>query len=154
MNQIQSTPGEILANLLTILNDIRRESIITPTHSAQLKKIYSLTIRQGEAIGRVRMLMEENPEGVSLKTLAQHLQMTVPATSLLVEALVGKGFLERNPNPDDRRAICIRLSAKGIEFCSVCQSAFIQRLEHYTSVITPEEIEVLRNVNHKLMSKQ
>ena len=109
-----------------------------------------LTIRQASAIARLKMLMTKAPQGVALKTLAQELQMTVPATSLLVETMVGKGVFERNQNPDDRRAICIRLSAKGQELFDVGFSALERQLDNHSAEITKDELEICRRVSEKL----
>jgi DNA-binding MarR family transcriptional regulator len=118
MNKTASIPHVVLLELLYTLDDIRRESLKL-TSSSHIKKLMGLTIRQASAIARLKIMMDRAPQGVALKTLAQELQMTVPATSLLVETMVNKGVFERNQNPDDRRAICIRLSTKGRELFDV-----------------------------------
>ena len=67
--------------LLNITDDLRRDSF-KQTPAIHQKKMLGLTLRQGSAIGQIRILTKEKPEGIALKTLASHLNMTVPATSL------------------------------------------------------------------------
>ncbi len=51
-------------------------------------------------------------DGISLKELAETLNVTPPSCSAMVDRLVDKGLLERIQDKDDRRKIHIRLSDK------------------------------------------
>ncbi len=51
--------------------------------------------------------------GATVVELAQHLDVTKQAASQMVEDLVGKGYVERRPHPDDARARLIVLTDKG-----------------------------------------
>lgn len=135
--------------LLNVLDDLRRSSIKS-TNSPEQKQMLGLTVRQGSAISQVKLLMDEQPEGVALKTLAKYLQMTVPATSLLVEAMVSKGFFERNTNPNDRRAVCIRLSPKGLDLFYQVYSHFHDAIDDLSKVLTPEEVKTLTTIAQKM----
>jgi DNA-binding MarR family transcriptional regulator len=53
--------------------------------------------------------------GCSLSALAEHLGMTSPACSGLVERLVRAGWLERTTDPRERRRVQLRLTASGME---------------------------------------
>lgn len=149
MNKTASIPHVVLLELLYTLDDIRRESLKL-TSSSHIKKLMGLTIRQASAIARLKIMMDKAPQGVALKTLAQELQMTVPATSLLVETMVNKGVFERNQNPDDRRAICIRLSTKGRELFDVGFSALERQLDNHSADISADELEICAKVTEKL----
>lgn len=110
-----------------------------------------LTVRQCSAIARVELLTQECPQGISLKMLAHHLQMTVPATSLLVEALVSRGLLERTPNPNDRRAVCIRISEKGRSFFEEVNGLVNKEMDELASVLSEEEMGVISRAADKLL---
>lgn len=135
--------------LLNVLDDLRRKSIKS-TNSPEQKQMLGLTVRQGSAIAQVKLLMDEQPEGIALKTLAKYLQMTVPATSLLVEAMVSKGFFERNTNPNDRRAVCIRLSPKGLDLFYQVYSHFHDSIDEIAEALSPEEIDTLAVIAQKI----
>ncbi len=50
---------------------------------------------------------------VSLNNLARHLGVSSPAVSQLVDKLVRSGFVERIPNPKDKRGKLLELTEKG-----------------------------------------
>jgi DNA-binding MarR family transcriptional regulator len=54
-----------------------------------------------------------DPEGTRLTTLAERAQMSHQAMGEMVDELVRHGYLERLPDPADRRARLIRPSARG-----------------------------------------
>lgn len=53
------------------------------------------------------------PEGSRVTELAEHARMTKQAVQYLVDPLEGGGYLERVPDPDDRRAKRLRLTTRG-----------------------------------------
>ena len=97
------SPHLLFRRILDILDDLRRDSIKALNSPAQ-RKALGLTVRQGSAISQLRLMLEDEPQGVALKDLAKRMQMTVPAASLMVDSMVSKGFMERNTNPADRRS--------------------------------------------------
>lgn len=141
-----------LHHILTVFDDIRRK-VLHDSAAPLQKQLYGLTLRQGAAINQVMLLTLEEPDGVSLKVLAKNLQMAVSATSLLVESMVNKGLVVREPSKKDRRAICIRLSEKGAQIFRETHSHLITEMNELTSVLTPEEIEVLSTASAKLRDK-
>lgn len=54
-----------------------------------------------------------HPEGSRITELAERAQITKQSMSELVNYIVSRGYLERIPDPHDRRASIVRLSAKG-----------------------------------------
>ena len=55
------------------------------------------------------------PDGSRLTDLAARAQMTVQSMGYLVDALQERGYLERVPDPSDRRAKLVRLTGRGWE---------------------------------------
>jgi len=53
------------------------------------------------------------PEGERLTTLAANAKITKQSAGALVDTLVASGYVERVPDPDDARAIRVRLTARG-----------------------------------------
>lgn len=141
----------VLFNLFQLMDDIRRDSL-KKSPLTQQKRVMGLTMRQASALVNVEILTRNEPQGIALKTLAQNMQMTVPATSLLVENMVIKGFLERHPNPHDRRAVCIRLSEDGAAFIENTRQHTAIELEKCISILNPTEISSLESIVEKLLS--
>lgn len=144
-----ATNHNIFFTLYQLMDDIRRDSL-KKTPQTQQKRVMGLTMRQAGALVNVEILTRNAPKGIALKTLAQNMQMTVPATSLLVENMVSKGFLERTPNPEDRRAVCIRLSADGAEFIESTRAYIAMEIAKRVEVLTTEELDAFGRIVDKL----
>lgn len=139
------SPHNTFRKLLEILDELRRDSIRT-INSPEMKKMYGLTVRQGSAISQLKLMLEEEPDGVSLKSLAKRMQMTIPATSLLVETMVGKGYMERKPNPTDRRAVCITLTENGLSLFANVYAQFHNELDRRAKALTAEDLKTLSRI--------
>lgn len=131
------------------MDDMRRDSI-KAINSPTQKKMYGLTVRQGSAVSQLKLMLEDTPEGVSLKDLAKRMQMTIPATSLLVDNMVTKGFLERKPNPNDRRAVCIKLTERGLSLFDDVYARFHDELDRRAQSLTAEELNAFSNIVEKI----
>lgn len=141
-----------LHHIFSVLDDIRRK-ILHDSSAPLQKQLYGLTLRQGAAINQVMVLTMRNSDGISLKTLAKHMQMAVSATSLLVESMVVKGLLVRTPSNTDRRAICIRLSDKGEQIFRESHQLLLKEIMGLCSVLTQEEINALASASAKLRDR-
>lgn len=77
--------------------------------------------REGERLGRVTVnqarifgYIFSKPEAdIRIKHLAHDLDVTPAAASQAVDRLVADGLLDRRPDPTDRRAVIITISADG-----------------------------------------
>lgn len=79
-----------------------------------------LTFPQYNALMAVRDAGE-----VSVKHLAERLQVSPPSASTMVDRLVEMGLLDRQPNPNDRRSVLIRLSPVGNESIEAIESVVL-----------------------------
>lgn len=82
-----------------------------------------LSVPQFRALGYVR----RHP-ACSLTAVADHLGLSVPATSRLIEALVGAGYIVRQASASDRRFIALRLSEQGERIQVTARAAALQSL--------------------------
>ena len=68
------------------------------------------------SVPQLRALLYVRREpGTDLSSLADHLGLTLPGASGLVDRLVRAGLLERSMDPDERRRMRLRLTADGAE---------------------------------------
>ena len=139
------SPHILFRKLLTSLDELRRESIKTIS-SPEMKKMYGLTVRQGSAISQLKLMLEEEPEGVTLKALAKRMQMTIPAASLLVESMVSKGYMVRNPNPTDRRSIRIALTDEVNALFTNVYARFHEAIDKRAKALTEEELATFARI--------
>ncbi len=145
----KNMPHLLFRKLLEIMDDLRRESIKAIKESDKAK-MYNLTVRQGSAISQLKLMMEEAPQGVSLKALARRMQMTIPAASLMVETLVNKQYMQRTPNPDDRRSVLITLTESGIELFNSVYARFHAELDRRAEALTAEELATFASLVRKM----
>ncbi|MEZ5080516.1 MAG: winged helix DNA-binding protein [Thermoleophilia bacterium] len=99
----QSVSGEILAGLAAAgFGDVRPAHLVVFQH-----------VRR---------------EGSRLVELARLAQITPQAMGYLVDQLAERGYVERIPDPDDRRAVLVRLTGRGWDEVA-CALATIADLE-------------------------
>ena len=72
--------------------------------------ILSLTMSQQRLLRELALQTGPESEGISLKQLADELNLSSSAVSVMVEMLVQKKVLERRSSEVDRRQVLIRLS--------------------------------------------
>ncbi len=63
------------------------------------------------------------------KGLAAQLELSPSRVTRLCDELVGRGWIERKPDPDDRRAIRLELAPGGIEVLQQIERAGVQRIQ-------------------------
>jgi MarR family transcriptional regulator for hemolysin len=61
--------------------------------------------------------------GSNLTDLAEHIGVSLPSMSKLVDTLAYRGFIDRQSDPDDRRRVRLRLTTDGLAVLSVAREA-------------------------------
>jgi DNA-binding MarR family transcriptional regulator len=136
------------------MNDIERSEYPTPTLMRSARGTYAQAIRaQLHAIGiddlprnGVFMLAEVAASGGPSQGLAADLGVTKQAVSQLTDILVSRGYLERQPDPGDRRRVALELTGRGqeaIDAALVGLEAVDSRLRERVS---DEQVEAMRSV--------
>lgn len=93
-----------------------------------------LSVPQFRALGYVR----RHPD-CSLTEVADHLGLSVPATSRLVDALVVAGLTLRATSASDRRFVTLRLSAEGERIQAEARSAALKSLAARLAPLEPAQ---------------
>jgi MarR family transcriptional regulator for hemolysin len=101
---------------------------------------------------RTLMYLRRTPDK-SLAEIAEHLGITPPSTSKLVDGLVKRGLVDRQDFPVDRRRIVLSLTPSGMELAEsslrLTQAAYLPRfaaLPKETLGIIKQAMEALRPV--------
>ena len=119
--------------------------------SAQaVKEIMSLSLSQQRMMRKVWRMNTEQPEGVMLKELAEQLSLSCSAVSVMVDTMVKRGILVREPSKEDRRKVLIRISENGLTFARAYEQFFDGICQEFASEQSPEEIEVFIKILEKL----
>lgn len=82
--------------------------------------------------------------GGSAGDLVRELGVTKQAASQLIDALVLRGYLQREPNPDDRRRVTIELTERGHTAAKAVRDGVISVDGELAILCSPAEIEGLR----------
>ena len=78
-------------------------------------------------------------EGASLSAVAEHLDLSLPAVSRLVDGLVQRGYMQRRNSADDRRHIALTLRARGIEVMRAARKATQEFLIDRFNILSGEQ---------------
>jgi DNA-binding MarR family transcriptional regulator len=92
---------------------------------------------------RALLYVKRRP-GASLSSVADHLGISRPAGSALVDRLVRSGQLERTPDPSERRRLQLRLTANGEQTVSRVQNRARQWLRESLAGLSGEELAALQ----------
>jgi DNA-binding MarR family transcriptional regulator len=120
--------SELLAPLWAYLN---RKS------SAEL---FEMVAELDSSFSQVKMmfLLEDGGEH-SVKEIATHLGLSLPAASRAVDGLIQRGWVTRRESAEDRRSRLIALTDDGREVVGRVLRARLKTLERFAEELTPEE---------------
>jgi DNA-binding MarR family transcriptional regulator len=94
------------------------------------------------------------PEGVRLRDLAELSEMTAPAIGEHVDELERLGYVERVPDPSDRRAKLIRPTKQGSRFMKAAYDALAQIEREWSDAVGAKALSRLRDELAKVRSLQ
>jgi DNA-binding MarR family transcriptional regulator len=85
-------------------------------------------------------------DGMRLTELAAKAGLTKQSVGEIVDDLTGLGYIERFPDPTDKRAKLIRLTEKGLDAQRIGFSKFAQLEEDWSEAFGAERIAALRSL--------
>jgi len=86
----------------------------------------------------------ELEDGLRLTEMAARAGITVQSMGELVDDLAAKGYLERRPDPDDRRAKRIHLTDRGRTNARIAKQATADLEDHLAGLLGQRQYEALR----------
>ena len=131
-----------------------RSEVATSTLMRSARGVYAQSIRaQLHAIGindlprnGLFILAGVDTPGGPSQDLAADLGVTKQAVSQLTEVLVSRGYLERQPDPDDRRRVALELTGRGQEVIDAALLGMEAVDSKLRERVSPEQIEAMRSV--------
>src|SRR5215212_6729961 len=122
---------ELTGALATVWAHLNRRS------SAELFKVVD---ELGSSFSQVKMLflLEDGGEH-SVKEIATHLGLSVPAASRAVDGLVERDFVTRRESAEDRRSRIVALSGSGQQIAAEMLRARLATLDRFVAAIPLEE---------------
>ncbi len=91
---------------------------------------------------RVLVFLKNNPE-VSLNEVTEHLGLTPPSTSKLIDGLVGRQLVLRHTCAEDRRKVNLTLTVRGASLLETSYQETRARFEERLAVLTEAERAVV-----------
>jgi DNA-binding MarR family transcriptional regulator len=84
------------------------------------------------------------PEGITVSALAELAHVRKQTMAQAVDQLEQTGYVERRPNPKDRRSQLVFLTDRGKSVPPVTHAAAARVEEHWAALTSPKELEALR----------
>ena len=94
-------------------------------------------------MGQFRVLAQLAEEPLTLSTLARRRRVSLQAMSVLIQSLVERGWIERTPDPHDRRQQLLRLSDHGRKHYQQAQLQILERLLPLMRALSPAELRAV-----------
>jgi DNA-binding MarR family transcriptional regulator len=91
---------------------------------------------------RTLTFVHRNPE-VSLSNLAEHLGLTLPSTSKLVDGLVNQKIITRRESTTDRRRLTLSLTKSGEEILRTAHQATQDHLKDVLRKLSADELTTI-----------
>lgn len=128
--------------------------IIAESRLVEVRK--AIATRVGVSGAQYTMMMAilhlQEPRGISIGDLAEHLEVTGPHVTGEVRKLAEQGLVRKTVNPDDGRGVLVRLSAEGKKRLSRA-FPFIRRVNDILfEGVTAEEFKAVVRFNRKFMA--
>jgi DNA-binding MarR family transcriptional regulator len=95
---------------------------------------------------QLSVLLWPGPEGMRPSDLAARMRVTKQALNYLLGDLERLGYLERHPDPDDRRARRIRLTDRGRALVPVMRDAVSEVEREWADALGAERFDQLREL--------
>ena len=84
------------------------------------------------------------PEGITVSGLAELAQVRKQTMAQAVDQLERTGYIERRPNPRDRRSQLVFLTQRGASVTPVTHAAAARVEDHWAELTSQQELEALR----------
>lgn len=137
---ISQPESERPPNIAQLLHSLF-QSLVDELHERLAEAGYpDIRPAHGNVFGYIRK------EGSRLTELAERAQLTKQTIGYLVDYLEERGYVERGPDPDDKRAKIIRLTDQGSELIGVARE-IIGRIEtRWAELLDEHRLEQLREL--------
>lgn len=90
-------------------------------------------------LGVLTSMNESNPKGVKASDLSTHLQITPAAVTQMINSLEASGYVERSPDPDDRRVVLVRPTEEGKQMIEEKRKNFLAIFEELVRYLGEED---------------
>ncbi|MCR6713009.1 MAG: MarR family winged helix-turn-helix transcriptional regulator [Demequina sp.] len=131
------------------------EGVLT-AHAVLMRQFAERDVWQGASLREYDVLytLSKCGEGQRISDLREHVLLSQPALSRLVDRLVEKGLVSRCEDPLDARAVRISLTHAGLDLQRSIGRAHAADVAAAMAALTDEELQDLARLTAKLVSKR
>jgi DNA-binding MarR family transcriptional regulator len=130
MEKLEECARQLLDTTPQIMRFIRAEMRSHRGHDLSVPQFRTLTF------------INRNPE-VSLSNLANHLGLTLPSTSKLVDGLVNQKIITRRESKEDRRRLTLALTKNGEDILRAARGATQNHLKDVLRELSADELSTV-----------
>ena len=144
-----SVSSDVVARELSDLVPVIMGAIRTEMRS---RRTADLTVPQFRSM----LFIERNP-GCSLLAVAEHLGLTAPTVSKMVDKMVHNGVVKRKSSSTDRRKIVLTLTPKGQPILEVARNGTQAHITATLATLPTDKLDVIHqamNLLSPLFSRQ
>jgi DNA-binding MarR family transcriptional regulator len=98
------------------------------------------------------LLIIEEHKGLTMKELAESLHVASPSATALVNRLVKLSWIERMPDPKNRKLVRVKLTEGGKKFLKRKHQKRREIMQELFQFLTPQEQETLASLNEKILA--
>jgi DNA-binding MarR family transcriptional regulator len=113
-----------------------------------VKKFLPYGIGSGGQHSFLKLILSK--PGITQDQLTSELKFDKATTARSVKQLENSGYIERKPDPHDRRSHLLYPTSKAIDFLPVLQSILDEYNKSLVGKLTHEEVEQLRHLLQKI----
>jgi DNA-binding MarR family transcriptional regulator len=100
---------------------------------------------------RVLFLLNDKKEGLSVKEIAELLEITGSAATQLIDGLFDEGFVNRVEDLIDRRRMVVSLSEQAKERMAQVKEFHLSKFKELTRLLSDEELLTLVGIQQKMI---
>src|SRR3954454_19854512 len=97
--------------------------------------------------------LANEPEAVSVKTLGEHLGLSLAAMSRAADELVQRGLVDRAEDPDDRRMKRLRLTKQGRALVQKMREVRMAGFQEFVVSLSPKERTLLTKALEPILAR-
>jgi DNA-binding MarR family transcriptional regulator len=121
---------ELLEVVPAVMKEIRAEM--------RNRRTLDLTVPQFRALAFV-----DKNKDASLSVVANHMGLTLPTTSRLIDLLIARGFLTREDDPSDRRRLKLAVTKRGLTILDASRRGTLDYLVNKLNGVDAEDRQLI-----------
>ena len=143
MGERIETTGELWQELMRTIHCIMRAT----------RHILEPHALRGPVVPMLRFILESGQEGVRLSDVAEEMDVSPAHITRLIDRMEEKGLVQRQPDPDDRRALRVVLTAEGQALEERVRPVMAEFSNHLLSALKVSEQAQLREYLQRLAER-